>query len=358
MYSLRARDFADGATPRHYWEAYRAPGLPWLLHLLWGVGSQPTVFRLAVAAFGLGLVVVTWLLARHLFGPRAAADRGRRGGPRSAAGAGRHPGLARRARGGGGPPRRCSVCLRHRRRASLVVDGGPGPGGRGGHLPPLRGAPAHGRRLAGGGRVAPADAVGPPRPGAGGTRWQPGLRWPQCCCSRASAGSPHPRWRRSPASTGAGWRGSGTSPTLAHEVVGPAVVVLALVGVVAGFAAAGRDGPDRGALLAAAAVFVITAAGLALVLHGEIRYLAPAYPWLLVAGAPGLERLGRSLPRAVRPAAAAVVVLVLAATAVGAAASATGISARSTAPCAGRRRPSPTSPAGVPASWWPAGCRR
>jgi hypothetical protein len=113
--------------------------------------------------------------------------------------------------------------------------------------------------------------------------------------------------------------GFGDFATLAHEVVGPAVVVLALVGVVAGFGAAGRAGAERGALLAAAAVFVMTVAGLALVLHGEIRYLAPAYPWLLVAGAPGLERLGRSLPRAVRPGTVALLILVLAATAVGAA---------------------------------------
>ena len=98
VYSLRAGDFADGAAPRHYWDSYRAPGLPWVLHLLWGWGSHPTVFRLAVAGFGLGLVVVTWLLARHLFGPRPAAGGRRRGGAHPAAGARRHPGVARRAR--------------------------------------------------------------------------------------------------------------------------------------------------------------------------------------------------------------------------------------------------------------------
>jgi hypothetical protein len=80
---------------------------------------------------------------------------------------------------------------------------------------------------------------------------------------------------------------------------------------------AGRDGAERGALPAAIAVCITTVAAIAFVLHGEVRYLAPAFPWLFVAGAPGLDRLGHSLPRAAGPAAAAVVVLVLAATAVG-----------------------------------------
>jgi hypothetical protein len=100
-------------------------------------------------------------------------------------------------------------------------------------------------------------------------------------------------------------------------VVGPAAVVLALAGVVAAFGWLGREGIDRGALVAVVAVFLVTAAGLAVALHGEVRYLASAYPWLWMAGAPGLERLARALPRAVRPALGGVVLLALAATAVG-----------------------------------------
>jgi hypothetical protein len=48
-----------------------------------------------------------------------------------------------------------------------------------------------------------------------------------------------------------------------------------------------------------------------------VRYLAPVYPWLWVAGAPGLERLARALPRAVRPILAGVLMLALIAAAVG-----------------------------------------
>ena len=71
VYTLRARDFSAGVSPGGYWNAYRAPGLPWLGHFLWIVGREATVLRLLVAGFGLGLVVTAWLLARHLFDSRA-----------------------------------------------------------------------------------------------------------------------------------------------------------------------------------------------------------------------------------------------------------------------------------------------
>ena len=70
VYTLRARDFSAGVSPGGYWNAYRAPGLPWLGHFLWIAGREATVLRLLVAGFGLGLVVTAWLLARHLFDSR------------------------------------------------------------------------------------------------------------------------------------------------------------------------------------------------------------------------------------------------------------------------------------------------
>jgi hypothetical protein len=71
VYALRAGDFADGVAPLGYWDDYRAPGLPWLGHLWWIEGREAVMLRLLVAGFGLGLVGVTWLLTRHLFGRRA-----------------------------------------------------------------------------------------------------------------------------------------------------------------------------------------------------------------------------------------------------------------------------------------------
>jgi len=95
-------------------------------------------------------------------------------------------------------------------------------------------------------------------------------------------------------------------------------VVVGLVGLIAALARPARSGVDRGAVLAAAAVGLGTAAVIAAVLHGEVRYLAPAYPWLWVAASPGLAGLAGTLPGGWPRAAAAVLVLGLAASAVGA----------------------------------------
>jgi hypothetical protein len=105
---------------------------------------------------------------------------------------------------------------------------------------------------------------------------------------------------------------------LGHQVF-PAAVVLALVGAVVAWGSAEPAGIDRGALGAAVAVGLATALAIAIVLHGEVRYLAPAYPWLWIAGAPGLERLARGVPGRAGPAAVALVLLALTAAAVGSA---------------------------------------
>lgn len=316
VYSLRTRDFAEGVTPRHYWDAYRAPGLPWLLHLLWGIGSHPTVFRLAVAAFGLGLVVVTWLLARHLFGLRA--------GLIAAVGVALAPPLLLAATQvwpdvPGAAVGLLAVAL------FVFATGGERPSWWMVALAPLAGAATFLR-------------YGAPLPIAIGLvvvavwRRRLLLRHPAPALVSAAAASAAvavvlllPRLTGAASSplgaiTGfnrSWFEGFGDFASLAHEVVGPAAVVLALIGVVVGIGKAGPDGAERGALLAAVAVSVVTVVAIAFVLHGEVRYLTPAFPWLFVAGAPGLERLGRSLPRAAGTAAAAVVVVALAATAVG-----------------------------------------
>ena len=139
---------------------------------------------------------------------------------------------------------------------------------------------------------------------------------------------------------------------LAHEVVGPAVVVLALAGVVAAFGWVGTAGIDRGALVASLAIGLATAVAIAAVLHGEVRYLAPAYPWLWIAGAPGLERAVGVLPGRVRPTVAAMVALALVAGAIGLGARTEPGGLGASTPRCGRRpgswrRRPPAGPA-----WW------
>ncbi len=314
VYSVRARDFVDGAAPRHYWDAYRAPGLPWVLSLLWGWGSHPAVFRLAVAAFGLGLVVVTWLLARHLFGPRP--------GVVAAAGVALTPPLVLAATQvwpdvPGAAMGVLAIAL------FVWATGGERPSWWMTVLVPVA-------------ATATFLRYGAPLPIAAGLlvvavwRRRLLLRHPLAALVTAlGATAAVVVVLTVPQLTGAGssplgavgsadqaFAGFGDYLMLIHQVVGPAAVVLALAGMVAAFAWSGREGIDRGALLAASAAALVTAVGLAVVLHGEVRYLAPAYPWLWVAGAPGLERLSRALPRAIRPVLAFVVVGALAATAV------------------------------------------
>jgi hypothetical protein len=70
-YVLRALDFRAGMAPvGTRWGDYRAPGLPYLMSLVPG-GSVFGMRLVPIAFCGAG-IVITWLLARALFGPRVA----------------------------------------------------------------------------------------------------------------------------------------------------------------------------------------------------------------------------------------------------------------------------------------------
>ncbi len=69
VYSLRAETFVTGSDQRFFWNDYRAPGLPALLAPVVGAGGTEPFLRLTVAGFGALATVLTWLLGRALFGP-------------------------------------------------------------------------------------------------------------------------------------------------------------------------------------------------------------------------------------------------------------------------------------------------
>lgn len=74
VYALRAA-WATGDESVNlsgYWADYRAPGLPWVLSLIWLVRATEPFLRATVAAFGAVGIVLAWALARNLFGRRAA----------------------------------------------------------------------------------------------------------------------------------------------------------------------------------------------------------------------------------------------------------------------------------------------
>ena len=312
VYSLRARDFADGVAPVSYWNAYRAPGLPWLGHLLWIAGREATVLRMLVAGFGLGLVVTTWLLTRHLFGPRA--------GLVAALGVALTPPLVLAATQvwpdvPGAALGLLAIAL------FVFATGGERPSWWVVLVVPVVGAATYLR-------------FGAPLPIAIGLlavavwRWRVILRgWVPVVVTAAGASAVVVAILEIPSLTGGAgpplgaiggagrvwFSGVADYVGLADEVIAPAAVILALVGIVAAFGWIGRGHIDRGALFAATAIAGVTAAAIAAVLHGEVRYLAPVYPWLWIAGGPGLEGLGRALPGKVRSALVLVLCLALSA---------------------------------------------
>ncbi len=72
VYSARARELVNGEPASAWWMPYRAPGLSALLTLAWiGNGTEPYL-RLVVALSGVVLVVATWYLGRIMVGRSAA----------------------------------------------------------------------------------------------------------------------------------------------------------------------------------------------------------------------------------------------------------------------------------------------
>ncbi len=70
VYSLRARQFAAGEPPGNYWIAQRAPGLPVVVAPMFLLGGTEPQLRVVVALFGALAIACTWLLGRQFFSPR------------------------------------------------------------------------------------------------------------------------------------------------------------------------------------------------------------------------------------------------------------------------------------------------
>ncbi len=317
VYALRAGDFADGVAPLGYWDDYRAPGLPWLGHLWWIEGREAVMLRLLVAGFGLGLVGVTWLLTRHLFGRRA--------GLVAAAGVAVTPPLLLAATqvwpdvpgaavgllaialfvfstGGERPSWWILSVVPVAVAATYLRFGAPLPMAIG-----LVVLAVWRRRVLVRG-IAPVAVTAVAATAAVAVILQVPFLTGAGASPLRAIGRMSDAW----------FAGFADYAGLGLQVL-PAAVVLALVGAVAAWGFAGQGGIDRGTLVAAAAVGLATAVVIAIVLHGEVRYLAPAYPWLWIAGAPGLDRLARAVPGRAGPVAAVLVLAALAAGAVGSA---------------------------------------
>ncbi len=67
VYSAKARTFVDGSPDGGFWNDFRAPGLPFMLQVVWGVRATEPYLRMVVVAWGALGLLVTWLLGRFLF---------------------------------------------------------------------------------------------------------------------------------------------------------------------------------------------------------------------------------------------------------------------------------------------------
>jgi hypothetical protein len=306
------RDLATGVGRRAIFPAYRPPGLPWILHLLWHEEGAVVMFRAVVAAFGLGLVAATWALSRHLFGRRA--------GLVAAAGVALTPPLLAPATqvltdipgacmgllaitlfvlaSGGERPSWWILCVVPAAAGAIYLRFGAG-------VPMAVGLVAVAlwrRRVLRQGWAAVAVTAS----GTAGAVVAI-LTVPKLTGTGESAWASMATLKNSVGGWLSGFAGFARA---ADEMVAPAAVALAVAGLAAVVVWATRREIEGSALAFSVAVGGVTALAIAALQAGEVRYLAPAYPWLWVAGAPGLERMGLALPGPVRR----VVTAVLAAT--------------------------------------------
>ena len=70
VYALKARTLSEGTTSAFFWNDYRAPGLPMVLALIGRYVSSDASMRLGVVIFGGLTILLTWLIGRKLFDQR------------------------------------------------------------------------------------------------------------------------------------------------------------------------------------------------------------------------------------------------------------------------------------------------
>jgi len=67
VYALKSRQMHLGGNSAWYWNDYRSPGLPLLLQVTWLIRGTEPFLRMTVWAIGAVGVALTWLLGRSLF---------------------------------------------------------------------------------------------------------------------------------------------------------------------------------------------------------------------------------------------------------------------------------------------------
>ena len=296
VYALRAETFRLGEPAGSTWAGYRAPGLPFVAQF---AGSSEAGMRLVTTGFGLVLLVATWIFGRLLFGPAA--------GVTAAAGVALTPLILRSSvqiwpdvpgAALGMLAIAVLACSTAGDRvswwafavpplvgaATIVRFGAPAnlAFGLGAvalwRLEAIRRSPV--RAVAAGVLSAVAAAVVLLVPSATGNDPAP----------LSAIGARSREW----------FEGFADFAVRAGELIGSPAGVALLTGVVAAVLLARRGRIPRGALAAALGGGVGSGLITAVLLHGELRYLAPTIPLLWAAAGAGLAGLAAvvTLPRA------------------------------------------------------------
>jgi 4-amino-4-deoxy-L-arabinose transferase-like glycosyltransferase len=297
VYALRARQ-----QPGFYWSAQRAPGFPIALQAASVAGGTEPFLRLVTAAFGVLLIVATWWTGRTLFD--------RRTGLIAAAGVVITPTILMAS-------------------SQVWPDV---PGAALGMLTLAVYAWAVSRQevspwvLA----VVPLTFVatlvrfGAPIPIAIGLIGLTIYRWRTCWRSRWLVGAsaamtalavvlvllvprvigystaPLVAIRRHQAVTAFPWHQGFTDyADNATFLVGGVIGMVLILGIVAALVGAARRDLERGAVAVSLGIGLASVIAIALVLHGESRYLSPAYPWLWIGGGSGLLLFAKGTDRVV-----------------------------------------------------------
>ncbi len=302
VYALRARHLVEGIEPGLYWAPQRAPGYPLALQTAWVAGGTEPFLRLVTAGFGVLLIVATWWTGRTLF------DRGT--GLIAAAGVAITPTILMAS-------------------SQVWPDI---PGAALGMLTFAVFAWAVSRNevspwvLA----VAPLTFAatlvrfGAPVPIAIGLIGLTIYRWRAIWRSRWLVGATAALTTVAVALVllAPGVTGHVTAPLVTirrHQVanafpwhrgftdyadnlgflLGGVIGMVLIIGVVAAIVGAARRDLDRGAVAVSLGIGFATVIAIALVLHGENRYLSPAYPWLWIGGGAGLLLFAKGTDRVV-----------------------------------------------------------
>lgn len=300
VYALKARTLVEGSSSAYFWNDYRAPGLPMFLSMIARFKGSDLAMRLGVVLFGGLIVLLTWLMGRTIFDQRVGliAATGMAFSPVVIASASSvWPDLPGAAIGF----------------AALTV-----------LVYSVRGERVSWWILAAAPLSVAATLIrfGAPIPIGIGALAIAAWRWelvrkalPQVVILGALTAVPVIALLATSRVLGTSMSPLEAVSSLAEDnsfpfykglvdyaklydflLLSPAGLLLVL-GLAAGLKAAVGKADSRGPFVLTAGVAGATVVVLALTLHGEYRYLTPAYPWLWIAAAYGLSEMARSLRR-------------------------------------------------------------